>query len=93
MTDGSAIETAVMDTRGLQWASSKARVEAVLGRRPGVLTVDANPVAQTATVTFDPDATAVTELVGWIRECGLHCRGQSVPDHVCDPLEDAERRL
>ena len=31
--------------------------EAVLSRRPGVLSVDANPVAQTATVTYDPDRT------------------------------------
>ncbi len=86
MKRGSTLETVVMDTRGLHWASSKARVEAVLGRRPGVEAVDANPVAQTATVTFDPASTDVAELVGWIRECGLHCRGQSVPGHVCDPL-------
>jgi P-type Cu2+ transporter len=35
---------------GLSSASEKAVVEQVLGRRPGVLAVDANPVAQTATV-------------------------------------------
>ncbi len=88
MTDRSETDIAVMDTRGLQWASSKARVEAVLGRRPGVLSVDANPVAQTATIRFDPDSTTVGELVGWIRECDLHCRGQSVPEHVFDPMEE-----
>jgi P-type Cu2+ transporter len=44
--------TAVLDVRGLNWASEKAVVEAVLGRRPGVQAVEANPVSQTATVTF-----------------------------------------
>jgi Cu2+-exporting ATPase len=39
---------------GVQYASEKAVVERVLGRRPGVISVDANPVAQTATVEYDP---------------------------------------
>src|SRR6266542_2491975 len=47
-------ETAVIHVGGLQYASEKAVVEGVLARRPGVLAVDANPVAQTATVTFAP---------------------------------------
>ena len=51
MTSGA--DTVVLDVRGLQFSSEQARVERVLGRRPGVLAVDANPVAQTATVTFD----------------------------------------
>jgi len=43
-------------------ASEKAVVERVLGRRPGVRLVEANPVAQTATVTFDTAQTSVAEL-------------------------------
>ena len=35
-------------------ASEKAIVEAVLGRRRGVQAVEANPVAQAAAVTYDP---------------------------------------
>jgi Cu2+-exporting ATPase len=81
-------ETAVLDVRGVQWASEKSVVEAVLGRRPGVRSVSANPVAQTATVTYDPGRTSVAELSGWIRDCGYHCAGQSVPLHVCDPLAE-----
>jgi len=77
--------TAVIDVRGVQWASQKARVEAVLGRRPGVIAVDANPVAQNATVTLDPSTTSVDDLRRWVEECGYHCDGQSVPGHVCDP--------
>src|SRR5262245_22530031 len=81
-------ETIVLDIRGVQWASEKARVEAILVRRPGVTSVDANPVAQTATVVFDPSLTSVRELRDWVRECGYHCAGQSVPNHVCDPLAE-----
>src|SRR6266545_4188680 len=79
-------ETAVIHVGGLQYASEKAVVEGVLARRPGVLAVDANPVAQTATVTFDPDATSIADLRGWVEDCGYHCAGQSAPGHVCDPL-------
>jgi Cu2+-exporting ATPase len=77
--------TAVIEVSGVHWASSKAVTEAVLGRRPGVIAVDANPVSQTATVTYDPARTNIAALAGWVRDCGYHCAGQSVPDHVCDP--------
>jgi P-type Cu2+ transporter len=80
--------TAVLEVSGVQWASSKNVAEAVLSRRPGVLDVEANPVAQTATVTYDPTRTSVAELAGWVRDCGYHCAGQSVPNHICDPLAE-----
>ena len=75
----------VLEVDGLHWATEKNVVEAVLGRRPGVVGVEANPVAQTATVTYDPARTTVEDLAGWVRDCGYHCRGESVPDHVCPP--------
>jgi P-type Cu2+ transporter len=78
--------TAVLHVGGLHYASEKAVVEGVLARRPGVIAVEANPVAQTATVSFDPDRTSVVELQRWVEECGYHCAGQSAPGHVCDPL-------
>jgi Cu2+-exporting ATPase len=80
--------TAVLEVAGVQWASEKSVAESVLGRRPGVLSVEANPVAQTATVTYDPALTSVRELAGWVRDCGYHCAGQSVPQHVCDPAAE-----
>jgi len=80
-----AESTAVLEVSGLHWASSTAVTEAVLGRRPGVTHVEANPVSQTATVTYDPARTGVADLRDWIRDCGYHCAGQSVPDHLCDP--------
>ena len=85
------VATAVLHVGGLHYASEKAVVEGVLGRRPGVVGVDANPVGQTATVTFDPQITSVEELSRWVEECGYHCSGRSVPGHVCDPLAEEAR--
>ena len=82
--------TLVLHVGGLHYASEKAIVEGVLLRRPGVLKVEANPVAQTATVAFDPSRTSVRKLRRWVEECGYHCAGRSVPGHVCDPLADKE---
>jgi P-type Cu2+ transporter len=76
----------VLHTGGVQYASEKAVVERQLGAQPGVLSVDANAVAQTATVEYDPEQTDVTTLKHSIEECGYHCAGRSVPGHLCDPL-------
>src|SRR4051794_33630830 len=83
-------QTVVLHVGGLHYASEKNVVEQVLAHRPGVLAVEANPVAQTATVTFDPAETSVEELRGWVEQCGYHCAGQSAPGHVCDPLVDPD---
>jgi Cu2+-exporting ATPase len=79
--------TVVLELDGLHWASEKNTVDAVLGRRPGVMRVVANPVAQTATVTYDPSSTSLKDLIGWVQDCGYHCRGESVPDHLCPSSE------
>ena len=78
--------TAVLDVRGMLRASQQNVLTATLTRRPGVLDVESNPVAQTATVRYDPARTSLTELRDWVRDCGFHCSGQSVPAHVCDPM-------
>ncbi|HEY5984841.1 MAG TPA: heavy metal translocating P-type ATPase [Streptosporangiaceae bacterium] len=84
------VATTVLHVGGLSWASEKAVVERAIGRRPGVRLVDANPVSQTATVTFDTAQTSVAELRRWVKECGYHCAGQSVPSHVCDPMAEPD---
>jgi Cu2+-exporting ATPase len=83
--------TAVLHVGELHYASEKAVVERVLANRPGVARVEANPVAQTATVEYDPETTSVETLQGWVEECGYHCAGRSVPGHVCDPLAEEGR--
>lgn len=80
--------TAVLDVGGLHWATSGAVVERVLSRRPGVTSVQANAVSQTATVVYDPAVTSVADLSDWLRDCGFHCAGRSVPTHVCEPMSE-----
>ena len=81
-------ETTVLDVHGVHWASSAAVVEATLLRRPGVTSVEANAVNQTATVAYDPAKTSVAQLSQWVRDCGFHCAGRSVPNHLCDPMSE-----
>ncbi|HEY9264379.1 MAG TPA: heavy metal translocating P-type ATPase, partial [Mycobacterium sp.] len=81
-------ETTVLSVGGLHRATSAPIIESTLARRPGVIAVSANAVNQTATVTYEPGQTSVAELAGWIRDCGFHCAGRAVPDHICDPLAD-----
>jgi Cu2+-exporting ATPase len=78
----STVKTTVLEAGGLHWATSAAVVENVLARRPGVLGVQANAVAQTSTVRYDSARTSVAQLSGWIRDCGYHCAGQSLPGTV-----------
>ncbi|ANZ23485.1 copper-translocating P-type ATPase [Rhodococcus sp. WB1] len=80
--------TTVLEVGGLHWATSTPVIESALLRRPGVTAVEANAVNQTATVTYDPDRTSVAELSKWVRDCGYHCAGRSVPEHVCDPMSE-----
>ena len=80
--------TAVLEVSGLSFATERAMVESMLGRQPGVVGVDANPVAQTATVAYDPAVTSVAELRAQVEQCGYHCAGQSVPDHLCVPMDE-----
>jgi len=89
-TQEGGLATAVLEAGGMLRASEKSVVETALGRRPGVEGVEANPVAQTATVTYDPGATSVEELSRWVTDCGYHCAGESVPEHVCELIEPAE---
>src|SRR5829696_3361188 len=61
MAEARGQATTVLEVSGVQWATEKNVAEVVLSRRLGVLAVEANPVAQTATVTYDPDQTSVAE--------------------------------
>jgi membrane protein DedA with SNARE-associated domain/copper chaperone CopZ len=73
--------TAVLEVAGAHWATEKALTEETLGQRPGVLAVQADPIAQTAVVTYDPAQTSMAELAAWVRECGRRCTGRSVAAH------------
>jgi Cu2+-exporting ATPase len=82
--------TTTLHVGGMYRASEKAVVEQTLARLSGVLGVEANPVAQTASVTYDTGLTSVEELREAVERCGFHCAGRSVPCGLCDPLAAEE---
>ena len=79
----------MLETGGLSDIGETAILERALAGRPGVYEVHANAISQTATVEYDPAVTSPLELRGWVEECGYHCAGESVPEHVCRPLTAA----
>jgi Cu2+-exporting ATPase len=85
LTQG-ALRRVVLETGGLNDIGETTIVERALAGRPGVQSVGANAISQTATVEYDPDVTSPVELRRWIEECGYHCAGESVPDHLCPVL-------
>jgi copper chaperone CopZ len=60
---------------GIYRGSEHLVVEKTFSRLPGVLAVDANPVAQTATVTDDPASTSVRELRDAVEAVRVPLRG------------------
>ena len=76
----------VLALQGLHWATSASVIESTLLRRRGVSAVEVNAVNQTATVVFDPALTSVAELSDWVRDCGFHCAGRSLPEHLCEQM-------
>ena len=75
----------VLEASG-QWFADEGRiVERGLRARAGVLGAQANPVSQTVTVRYDSSVTTPEDLRRWVLECGYHCRGESVPRHICAP--------
>src|SRR3974377_1471809 len=86
-----AAATVVLHVGRQYRASEKAVVEAALPRQPGGLSVEANPVAQTAMVHYDPSLTSVVELRRAVERCGFECAGCNVPGCLCGPLHEPVR--
>ncbi|WP_276709602.1 heavy-metal-associated domain-containing protein [Thiomonas arsenitoxydans] len=77
--------TSVIDVSGLVSSLSARGVEKQLRRLPGVSDVQVNYVGGGATVVHDATLTNVAALQAQVERCGYHCRGESVPDHLCEP--------
>lgn len=90
-SDIPAAATVVLHVGNQYRASEKAVVEAALLRCPGVAAVEANPVAQTATVRYDPSLTSVADLRRVAEGTGFACAGCNVPGCLCDPLREPAR--
>ncbi len=68
---------------GLFTALDNLAIEKRIGSLRGVHHVQVNPAAVAASVMFDPAIVTEQKLIQKIRDCGVHCRGVAVPNHVC----------
>lgn len=74
-----------LEVRGLIAMLDFLAVEKRLKALPGVVDVVMNPGGNTATVTYDGARTDAGTLAGEVEACGFHCRGETVPRHICVP--------
>jgi Cu2+-exporting ATPase len=77
-----AMESAVLEIRGMHTAGCSQNVERALGRIEGVHHAEANLLNGTATVHYDPARVALDTLREAVADCGYLCRGESGPDHM-----------
>ena len=60
-------------------------IEKRLRAMAGVSSVEMNAGSTTATIAYDEAKTTVEAIAQQVEACGFHCRGESVPRHVCMP--------
>ncbi len=75
--------TATVDVGGLIQVLDGALVTKQLKQLRGVHEARVNYASSSATVSFDPTQVSLTQIESQIRECGHHCRGEVLPEHLC----------
>ena len=76
-------ETVTVDVGGLFQVLDITLVAKQLEKLPGVHEVNVNYGSGSATVSFDPAQTSLAQIESRIRECGYHCGGEVLPEHLC----------
>lgn len=79
------MRTAVLRLDGMISVCDGRGVEKRLLRHAGIRGVDANFLAGTATVEYDENRVTLADLKRVLSECGHHCAGECLPEHVCKP--------
>ena len=75
--------TTILEVGGMLSILDPQGVEKQLKRMPGVYVVTVNITAGTASIKYDETVTNAEALRAKIIECGFHCRGEVLPNHVC----------
>ena len=78
------MKTAVVEVAPLVSVLSAEGVRRQLQKLTGVHHVEVNYVAQSATVHYDDKQITIDDIRKRIVECGYHCRGEMVPNHLCE---------
>lgn len=80
-----AHDTIVVEVGGMLSALDDRVVEDALRNLPGVIAATVNRPAGTASITYERSKTTTEVIVAAVRDCGFHCRGERIPDHLCHP--------
>ena len=81
---------AILEALGMLRGSTGPALQSFLIRQRGVHHAAANPAGDTVTVHYDEALVTKAELRRYIEQCGLHCRGEVVPRHLCSPAGQGE---
>ena len=81
------MKTATIDVGGLLSPLSVQGVEKQLRAMAGVKRADVNFLTASATVEFDESVATLETIKERVRECGYHCAGELLPQHVCAPSD------
>jgi len=73
----------IFEAGGLLRASSAPALQEFLQREHGIGAVEANPVSQTVSVTYDEATVTADDVRGLIERFGCNCGGEVVPCHLC----------
>jgi len=79
------VKKTTLEVRDLFGILDFAAVEKRLAALPGVASVAMNAGSTSATIEFDEARTNTETLAREIEICGFHCRGETVPRHLCLP--------
>jgi Cu2+-exporting ATPase len=77
------MKTSVIEVGGMLSVLSARGVEKQLMKLPGIERAEVNYVGGSATVIYDERVIGLEDIKTRIHECGYHCRGESLPKHVC----------
>jgi Cu2+-exporting ATPase len=78
------MKSAVVEVAGLVSVLSAEGVRRQLEKLTGVHHAEVNYVSQSATVHYDEQQIILEDIRKRIAECGYHCRGEMVPNHLCE---------
>ena len=81
------MKTSTIEVGELVSTLRAAGVERQLSTLPGVHHAAVNYVAGSATVHYDESLTSLEAIQQRVTDCGYHCRGELVPNHVCGPAD------
>lgn len=82
------MKTAIIEVAGLISTMSAHGVEKQLSKLSGVGKAEVNYVSGSATVNYDDTETNLKAIKAKVSECGYHCSGELLPNHVCEPAEN-----